>query len=74
MPRTQSGKLPGQKVGRHWRFHKEAVEYWLKRHPTAPAGSSAAFPGSGPSPLCFVVASRRVRPPSPSGYGVTSRR
>ena len=32
---AQSGKLPGQKVGRHWRFHKEAVEDWLKQQPTA---------------------------------------
>jgi excisionase family DNA binding protein len=27
---AQEGKLPGQKVGRHWRFHKEAVDAWLK--------------------------------------------
>lgn len=32
---AQGGKLPGQKVGRHWRFHKEAVEDWLKRQPAA---------------------------------------
>ncbi len=24
------GKLPGQKVGRHWRFHKDAIDAWLK--------------------------------------------
>ncbi len=30
---AQEGKLPGQKVGRHWRFHREAVDQWLKRHP-----------------------------------------
>jgi len=27
---AQEGKLPGQKVGRHWRFHREAVDDWLK--------------------------------------------
>lgn len=27
---AQAGKLPGQKIGRHWRFHKEAVDQWLK--------------------------------------------
>jgi len=27
---AQEGKLPGQKVGRHWRFHKQAVDNWLK--------------------------------------------
>jgi excisionase family DNA binding protein len=25
------GKVPGQKVGRHWRFHREAIDAWLKR-------------------------------------------
>lgn len=23
------GKLPGQKVGRHWRFRKESIDAWL---------------------------------------------
>jgi excisionase family DNA binding protein len=27
---AQQGKIPSQKVGRHWRFHKEALEHWLK--------------------------------------------
>lgn len=26
---AQEGKVPGQKVGRHWRFHKVAVDGWL---------------------------------------------
>ena len=26
---AQEGKLPGQKVGRHWRFHKAVIERWL---------------------------------------------
>ena len=30
---AQNGALPGIKVGRHWRFHKEAVDAWLKSHP-----------------------------------------
>ena len=25
----QDGKLPGQKVGKRWRFHKEAIDRWL---------------------------------------------
>jgi len=24
------GKIPGQKVGRHWRFSKEAINKWLQ--------------------------------------------
>jgi excisionase family DNA binding protein len=23
------GKVPGQKVGRHWRFHRAVIEKWL---------------------------------------------
>jgi excisionase family DNA binding protein len=26
------GKLPGQKVGRHWRFHKKAIDVWLQKY------------------------------------------
>ena len=26
---AQEGRLPGQKVGRHWRFHKMAIDRWL---------------------------------------------
>jgi len=26
---AQEGKLPGQKVGKHWRFRKETVDKWL---------------------------------------------
>ena len=28
---AQEGKLPCQKVGRHWRFRKEAIDRWLDR-------------------------------------------
>ena len=26
---AQEGKIPCQKVGRHWRFHKKAIEHWI---------------------------------------------
>lgn len=26
---AQERKLPGQKVGRHWRFRKETIDRWL---------------------------------------------
>lgn len=26
---AQDRKVPGQKVGRHWRFHREAIDRWL---------------------------------------------
>jgi excisionase family DNA binding protein len=25
------GKIPGQKIGRHWRFHRESIDEWLKQ-------------------------------------------
>ena len=28
---AQQRKVPGQKVGKHWRFHKEAIDRWLDR-------------------------------------------
>ncbi len=28
---AQEGNLPGQKVGKHWRFHKDAVDQWLRQ-------------------------------------------
>jgi excisionase family DNA binding protein len=26
---VREGKIPRQKIGRHWRFHKEAIDRWL---------------------------------------------
>lgn len=26
---VREGKVPAQKVGRHWRFRKEAIDVWL---------------------------------------------
>lgn len=28
---AQEDALPGQKVGRHWRFHRDAVDQWLRK-------------------------------------------
>ena len=28
---AQEGKIPGQKVGRHWRFHKAGLDAWLNQ-------------------------------------------
>ena len=27
---AQDGKLPGQKIGKHWRFRKEVIDRWLE--------------------------------------------
>jgi excisionase family DNA binding protein len=36
----QAGKVPGTKVGRHWRFHKDVIDTWIKDGvpPTQPYG------------------------------------
>ncbi len=28
---AQQRQVPGQKVGKHWRFRKEAIDRWLDR-------------------------------------------
>lgn len=28
---AQDGKIPCQKVGRHWRFRKETIDHWLDK-------------------------------------------
>ena len=30
---VQQGEFPGQKVGKQWRFHKSAVDDWLRANP-----------------------------------------
>lgn len=27
---AQVGRIPGQKVGKHWRFHRGTIDAWLK--------------------------------------------
>ena len=27
---AQAGKIRGQKVGKHWRFHRDEIDLWLK--------------------------------------------
>ena len=40
-------KLPGQKVGKRWRFHKGAIDDWLRQHPEQVGNRSAADPRQG---------------------------
>jgi excisionase family DNA binding protein len=30
---AQRGIIPGQKVGKHWRFHRGAIDRWLQQNP-----------------------------------------
>jgi len=34
---AQDGKVPGQKVGRYWRFHKAAIDAWLMDNKSRPS-------------------------------------
>lgn len=34
---AQGGKVPGQKVGKHWRFRKETIDQWLDKANDLPA-------------------------------------
>lgn len=31
---VREGAVPCQKVGKHWRFHKHAIDEWLKSRPS----------------------------------------
>ena len=38
-------KVPGQKIGRHWRFRKEAIDRWLEDLPARPGAAQAGMHG-----------------------------
>lgn len=40
---AKSGRIPCQKVGRHWRFSKEAVDRWLGQERPVQSGSNEHF-------------------------------
>lgn len=34
---AQSGRVPAQKVGKHWRFHRGAIDAWLRNGDEQPS-------------------------------------
>lgn len=40
---AQQGRIPCQKVGRHWRFRREAVDRWLDREPSPDRSSKVGI-------------------------------
>ena len=51
---VREGKVPCQKIGRHWRFRKEAIDRWLEDLPSraaAQTGSHGAAPNRQRSQL-----------------------
>ncbi len=39
----QEGKIPGNKVGRHWRFQREVIDRWLSEHSVKSDQSSVSM-------------------------------
>lgn len=39
---AQEGRVPGQKVGRHWRFSRVAIDRWLQDPPASPGNRFAS--------------------------------
>lgn len=37
---AQEGRLPGQKVGKHWRFRKASIDRWLEENDRGYGGKS----------------------------------
>lgn len=29
---AQEGRIPGQKVGKHWRFNRESIDRWFEQN------------------------------------------
>ncbi|GMW04529.1 MAG: hypothetical protein AMXMBFR85_05120 [Dehalococcoides mccartyi] len=38
---AREGKLPSQKIGRHWRFRKETIDRWLGQNRTDSASGES---------------------------------
>lgn len=48
---VQNGKIPGQKIGKHWRFHKGVIDRWLsadKLHAVPPRSRGGKRRGKVP--------------------------
>ncbi|MGH8067246.1 MAG: helix-turn-helix domain-containing protein [Candidatus Entotheonellia bacterium] len=42
---AQEGKIPSQKVGRHWRFRREAIDRWLEGVPVKQLNGDRSYAG-----------------------------
>ena len=47
---VREGKVPCQKIGRHWRFRKEAIDRWLEDLPAAQNAAQARAHGDTTKP------------------------
>ena len=46
---AQEGKIPAQKVGRHWRFRREALDRWLEGVPVTQLSEDRGYAGRAAS-------------------------
>lgn len=44
---AEQGKLPGRKVGKHWRFHRDTIVAWLATYREEDALYDASTGGAG---------------------------
>jgi len=42
---VQAGRVPGKKVGRHWRFARETIDTWMASGPTLQPEADPQGPG-----------------------------
>jgi excisionase family DNA binding protein len=42
---AQEGKIPSQKVGRHWRFRRQAIDRWLEGVPVTQPSEDRGYAG-----------------------------
>lgn len=42
---VQDGKVPGKKVGRQWRFHRDVIDGWLAEAPDLSASGATRQTG-----------------------------
>jgi excisionase family DNA binding protein len=48
---AQEGRIPCQKVGRHWRFHRGAINSWLQANQKSEGHESSAANTGRPSEI-----------------------
>jgi excisionase family DNA binding protein len=58
---ARNGGIPCQKVGKHWRFHKEAVDSWLADRSQAGPFSHAAEERTSDQRLAHKGGAKRGR-------------
>lgn len=48
---VREGKIPSQKIGRHWRFRKAAIDHWLDDSPMDSSAPAERRANAGTHPV-----------------------